>query len=90
MRKGPATHQAPRRAAHHGWAVHWRTSSAALGADPTVYRHFASKDDLVLAIADHLLEEAHAGMIVSDCWVEALEESCRHAGRRRAPARCGT
>ena len=31
----------------------------------------------MLAIADHLLEEAHAGMIVSDCWVEALEESCR-------------
>ncbi len=32
----------------------------ALGADPTaVYRHFASKDDLVLAIADRLIEEAH-------------------------------
>ena len=29
----------------------------ALGADPTaVYRHFASKDDLVLAIADRLIE----------------------------------
>ena len=28
----------------------------ALGADPTaVYRHFASKDDLVLAIADRLI-----------------------------------
>ncbi|MGH3275449.1 MAG: TetR/AcrR family transcriptional regulator, partial [Streptosporangiaceae bacterium] len=31
----------------------------ALGADPTaVYRHFASKDDLVLAIADQLIAEA--------------------------------
>ena len=34
----------------------------AVGADPTaIYRHFASKDDLVLAIADALLEEAAAG-----------------------------
>ena len=34
----------------------------ALGADPTaVYRHFASKDDLILAIADHLIEEAMDG-----------------------------
>src|SRR5689334_21856758 len=34
----------------------------ALGADPTaVYRHFASKDDLVLAIADRLIEEAIDG-----------------------------
>lgn len=50
----------------------------ALGADPTaMYRHFASKDDLVLAIADYLLEEAHAGMVLSDCWVESLEECCR-------------
>jgi AcrR family transcriptional regulator len=50
----------------------------ALGADPTaMYRHFASKDDLVLAIADYLLEEANAGMVLSDCWLESLEESCR-------------
>ena len=34
----------------------------ALGADQTaVYRHFASKDDLVLAIADQLIEEAMTG-----------------------------
>lgn len=50
----------------------------ALGADPTaVYRHFASKDDLVLAIADHLLAQAHSEMPASDCWVADLEESCR-------------
>jgi AcrR family transcriptional regulator len=50
----------------------------ALGADPTaVYRHFASKDDLVLAIADYLLEEAGTGMVLSDCWVENLAESSR-------------
>ena len=36
----------------------------ALGADPTaVYRHFASKDDLVLAIADQLIEEAMTGLV---------------------------
>lgn len=50
----------------------------ALGADPTaMYRHFASKDDLVLAIADHLIEEADAGVALSDCWVRDLEGSCR-------------
>ena len=27
-----------------------------------MYRHFASKDDLVLAVADHLIEESAAGV----------------------------
>jgi AcrR family transcriptional regulator len=50
----------------------------ALGADPTaVYRHFASKDDLVLAIADQLIEESAAGYAPSDCWVETLTEGAR-------------
>ena len=50
----------------------------ALGADPTaVYRHFASKDDLVLAIADRLNEETAAGYTPSDCWVETLAEGMR-------------
>jgi AcrR family transcriptional regulator len=50
----------------------------ALGADPTaVYRHFASKDDLVLAVADHLIEEAGAGVRPTECWVETLTDSCR-------------
>lgn len=45
----------------------------ALGADPTsVYRHFISKDDLILAIADHLIDEAMAGMTAHDCWVDTL------------------
>ncbi|HEY2594386.1 MAG TPA: helix-turn-helix domain-containing protein, partial [Chloroflexota bacterium] len=35
----------------------------ALGADQTaVYRHFASKDDIVVALADRLIEEAMAGV----------------------------
>src|ERR1700677_1540916 len=45
----------------------------ALGADATaVYRHFASKDDLVLAVADHLIEESAAAVHPKECWVETL------------------
>jgi AcrR family transcriptional regulator len=54
----------------------------ALGADPTaVYRHFPSKDDLVLAIADALIEEATAGVAPRDCWVDTLAESARRLRR---------
>jgi len=54
----------------------------ALGADPTaVYRHFASKDDLVLAIADKLIEEAMDGLVASDCWVDTLIEGARRLRR---------
>jgi AcrR family transcriptional regulator len=54
----------------------------ALGADPTaVYRHFASKDDLVLAIADRLIEEAIAGTEPRACWVDTVIEVMR---RQRA------
>lgn len=50
----------------------------ALGADPTaVYRHFASKDDLVLAIADRLNEESADGLVPGDCWVDTLTEVIR-------------
>jgi len=45
----------------------------ALGADQTaVYRHFASKDDIVLALADRLIEEAMTGFEAHDCWVDTL------------------
>src|SRR5215470_20036314 len=54
----------------------------ALGADPTaVYRHFASKDDLVLAIADRLIEEAMTGLPAHDCWVETVIDSTRRLRR---------
>jgi TetR/AcrR family tetracycline transcriptional repressor len=54
----------------------------ALGADQTaVYRHFASKDDLVLAIADRLLDEAMDGMVPRDCWIDTLTELCRRLRR---------
>jgi len=56
----------------------------AIGADPTaIYRHFASKDDLVLAIADALLEEASAGLAPGPCWAGTLDEIARRI--RRAP-----
>jgi AcrR family transcriptional regulator len=54
----------------------------ALGADATaVYRHFASKDDLVLAVADHLIEESAAGVHLTECWVETLADGARQLRR---------
>jgi len=54
----------------------------ALGADPTaVYRHFASKDDLVRAIADYLIEEAMAGISPQPCWVDTLADGTRRLRR---------
>ena len=54
----------------------------ALGADPTaIYRHFGSKDDLVLAIGDALIEEGCAGLEPSECWVRTLSEIARRARR---------
>jgi TetR/AcrR family tetracycline transcriptional repressor len=54
----------------------------ALGADPTaVYRHFASKDDLVLAIADHLIEEAMGDISSRECWVDTVIEVARRLRR---------
>jgi AcrR family transcriptional regulator len=59
-----------------GFSMH--NLGRALGADPTaVYRHFASKDDLVLAIADKLIEEAMAGLAASECWVDTLIDCTR-------------
>jgi len=50
----------------------------ALGADQTaVYRHFASKDDLVLAIADRLIEESMEGLEPRDCWIDTLTDGAR-------------
>jgi AcrR family transcriptional regulator len=50
----------------------------ALGADPTaVYRHFSSKDDLVLAIADRLIEQAMTGLVAQECWVDTVIDTTR-------------
>ena len=54
----------------------------ALGADPTaIYRHFASKDELILAIADALIEEGLNGIEPAQCWVDTLSEIARRARR---------
>lgn len=57
----------------------------ALGADPTaIYRHFASKDDLVLAIADQLIEEATAALAPHECWVDTVTDAVRRLRRTYA------
>jgi len=49
-----------------------------LGADPTaIYRHFPSKDDLVLAVADRLIEESTVGLEPGPCWVTTLTDLAR-------------
>src|SRR5215472_2825339 len=54
----------------------------ALGADPTaVYRHFPSKDDLVLAIADLLIEDAMAGLAPHACWVDTVTDIVKRIRR---------
>ncbi len=54
----------------------------ALGADPTaIYRHFASKDDLVLAVAEAMIEEACAGLEPAACWMETLRDIAWRARR---------
>jgi TetR/AcrR family transcriptional regulator, tetracycline repressor protein len=54
----------------------------ALGADQTaVYRHFASKDDIVLALADRLIEEAMTGFEPQECWVDTLTDMARRLRR---------
>jgi TetR/AcrR family tetracycline transcriptional repressor len=53
----------------------------ALGADPTaVYRHFSSKDDLMLAIADRLIEEAMTGLVAQSCWIDTVADVARRLG----------
>jgi AcrR family transcriptional regulator len=50
----------------------------ALGADPTaIYRHFASKDDLILAIAEAMIEESCVGLEQAECWVETMGNIAR-------------
>ena len=49
-----------------------------LGADPSaVYRHFASKDDLILAITDRLIVEQDVKSRRGACWVETLATVAR-------------
>ncbi|SCF10448.1 transcriptional regulator, TetR family [Micromonospora purpureochromogenes] len=48
----------------------------ALGADPTaLYRHFRNKDELLLAMGDHLMAEAVAGIEPGRSWVDTLRSA---------------
>ncbi|MEU8527430.1 MULTISPECIES: TetR/AcrR family transcriptional regulator [Streptomyces] len=54
-------------------ALTFRRIGARLGADPTaLYRHFRNKDDLLLAVADRLLEVSLEGFEPAEDWRETL------------------
>lgn len=54
----------------------------ALGADQTaVYRHFANKDEIVIAVAELLLDEVMEGFVPTDCWRRTLAELSRRIRR---------
>ncbi|MCX4862584.1 TetR/AcrR family transcriptional regulator [Streptomyces sp. NBC_00257] len=54
-------------------ALTFRRVGAQLGADPAALsRHFRDKDDLLLAVADHLLGEGLEGFEPSDDWRQTL------------------
>lgn len=58
-------------------ALTFRRIGARLGADPTaLYRHFRNKDDLLLAMADRLLEESLEGFEPSIDWRKTLRRLC--------------
>ncbi len=49
-----------------------------LGADPTaVYRHFANRDELILAISDRFIASHDIASLRGDCWVETLAAVAR-------------
>jgi AcrR family transcriptional regulator len=53
-----------------------------LGADPTaVYRHFANRDDLILAISDEFIALHDTASLEADCWVETLAAVARRLWR---------
>ncbi|WP_186525964.1 TetR/AcrR family transcriptional regulator [Leekyejoonella antrihumi] len=53
----------------------FRKIGARLGVDPTaLYRHFRSKDELILAIMDHLIEQALDGFTESDDWRDTIRD----------------
>ena len=60
-------------AAHDGDPLTFRRIGRELGADPTaLYRHFADKDELLLALADRLLAEVMEGYSPAGPWRDAL------------------
>lgn len=63
---------------HGAAALSVRRLGAALGCDPTaVYRHFASMDELMLAVADRLIAQALASYRPTGNWKENLRSVAR-------------
>lgn len=59
-------------------ALTLRALGAALGANHTaVLRHFDSKDEIVLGLAERMLEEALGGFVPGDSWRDTLSELAR-------------
>lgn len=57
-------------------ALTFRAIGRHLGVDATaVYRHFRDKDDLVLALADRLYEEALDGFTPGESWLETVRDA---------------
>lgn len=53
----------------------FRRIGAKLGADPTsIYRHFRNKDELILALMDHLIGKGLDGFAPHDDWRETLRD----------------
>nr|WP_269151244.1 TetR/AcrR family transcriptional regulator [Spelaeicoccus albus] len=53
----------------------FRKIGAKLGADPTaIYRHFRNKDELILALMDHLIGQGLDGFEPYDDWRETLRD----------------
>ncbi len=56
-------------------ALTFRRIGARLGVDPTaLYRHFRNKDELILAIMDHMIAQALDGFEPSDDWRETIRD----------------
>ncbi|WGW11289.1 TetR/AcrR family transcriptional regulator [Saxibacter everestensis] len=61
-------------------ALTFRRIGKHLGVDPTaLYRHFRNKDELILAIADSLMEEALDGFVPGEDWMQTIRELLRRS-----------
>lgn len=60
---------------HGPGGLTFRRIGSQLGVDPTaIYRHFRSKDELILAIMDHLISQALVGFEPAEDWRTTLRD----------------